>query len=478
MYDYLIIGGSISAMSTALVLRNRLPNAKIALVGRFNDLNSASRCAGAMINCFAEVPYDAFKYPAMEQKFQFAYKSAGLWGSYVDKINEYSNAKIKKPAGKTYCILNKNSTAIERKTFDYILNTVGAKYEGIKELDPEEIKPLKPTDLGHAIRAMQVPDPNVNPHPTLAGLRSALENLNVKIIEDTVTECETDMFGGKIKSAKLASGSSLEAVNYIMANGFDQNSVMESLKKARVLPILANGGAALRLTVPDWVRRKGGLGKDLLELTDVMRMVDRGGACGIHIVPNGDGSFYLGASSAVWPNPEMKPKLAAVQVLMNSAINEISYELFYYDVEIIGNGFRPTTPDAFPIIGGTGIKNLWVNNGMKRDGFTSCWATSEYLVDGILAEKQDWGLFSPTRKLLSYKTRDEAFKSAMEMYQGSFVQHYGVQMPLRIPGERARITAEIEGVYKRVGSRDFGIHPEMLHIYSDNENYKIVQPYL
>jgi hypothetical protein len=174
----------------------------------------------------------------------------------------------------------------------------------------------------------------------------------------------------------------------------------------------------------------------------------------------------------------MKPKLAAVQVLMNSAINEISYELFYYDVELLGNGFRPTTPDAFPIIGGTGIKNLWVNNGMKRDGFTSCWATAEYLVEGILANRDDWGLFSPTRKLLSYKNREQAIKSAMEMYQGSFVQHYGIQMPLRIPGEKARITAEIENTYKRVGSRDFGIHPEMLHIYADNENFKIVQPYL
>lgn len=478
MYDYLIIGGSISAMSTALVLRNRLPNAKIAIVGRFNDLNCATRNAGAMINCFAEIPYDAFNYPAMEQKFHFALKSRGLWDSYVDKINEYSNIKISKPKGKTFCLLNKNSTAIERKTFDYILNTVGSKFSGIKELDPDEIKPLKPTDLGQIIRAMEVPDANINPHLTLQGLKSALENMSIEIIEDTVTGCETDVFGGKIKSAKTVTGATLEAVHFIMANGFDQNNVMDSLKKAKVLPILANGGAALKLTVPDWVRRKGGLGRDLLELNDVMRMVDRGGACGVHIVPNGDGSFYLGASSAVWPNPEMKPKLAAVQVLMNSAINEISYELFYYDVEILGNGFRPTTPDAFPIIGGTGIKNLWVNNGMKRDGFTSCWATAEYLVDGILAEKQDWGLFSPTRKLLSYKNRDQAFKSAMEMYQGSFVQHYGVQMPLRIPGEKARITAEIEGVYKRVGNKDFGIHPEMLHIYADNENFKIVQPHL
>ncbi len=479
MHDYLIVGGSISALSTAFVLKKKEPSLKVAVIGNFVDYHSATRCAGAMINCFAELPYDALSDPAMTKKYEMALESNQLWPEYIDQINEFSDEKLEQVSGKTYCLLTSKSTRIEIKTFDYILNTIGRDYDSIYEVDPSEIKGLKPTDLGQTMRAMAVPDSKIDPHKALDCLRSACKNLGVELFDDMVSHCETEMMSGKVKEVVCESGDKYKAKRYILAQGFDENKIKASLRKAKYLPIITNGGAALRLTAPDWLVEKGGLGRDLLELNDVIRMVDRGGACGIHVVPAGDNrSFYLGASSATWPNKEFKPKLAAVQVLMNSAINEISYELFHYDVELIGNGFRPVTPDGYPIIGGTSIENVWINNGMKRDGFTSCWAVAQDLVEGILSDRTDWGLFSPERKLISYRTREQAIESALEVYQGSFVQHYGVEMPLRIPATKDRHLQEIEGIYKKVKRRNFGIHPEMLHIYADNQNYKIVKPYL
>jgi len=280
-----------------------------------------------MINCFAEIPYDGLSNPAMKRKFEMALESKNLWPSYIDQINEHSNEKLEQVSGKTYCLLSSRSTRIETKTFDYILNTVGKDFESIYEVDPSNIKGLKPTDLGQTLRAMVVPDSKINPHKVLDSLRSALKNMGVELFDNIVSHCETEFISGKVKAAVCESGTRIESKRYILAHGFDCNRIKDSIKKARFLPVITNGGAALKLTVPEWVVEKGGLGKDLLELEDVIRMVDRGGACGIHIVPIGDKkSFYLGASSAVWPNKEFTPKLAAIQVLINSAINEISYD--------------------------------------------------------------------------------------------------------------------------------------------------------
>lgn len=479
-YDFLITGGSISALSTAYVLKKKDNNLKVAVVGNFYDDNSATRCAGAMINCFAEIPYNGFEDPAMRKKIEYALEADGKWREYAKLVSKDAGRVMEEPIGETYCLLSSNSTKVEIRNFDYVLNKVSKDYDGIEEVDPYKVKGLKATDLGRTIRAMKVPDAHLDPFKTLEVLLLALKNLGVELISDKAVDTDCEFMSGKIKKVILKSGAEIQAENYIFAHGFDENKLLKSVKKAnKVLPILANGGAAIKLTCPDWVKKKGGLGRDMLEVKDVYRMVDRGGACGIHVVPRGNGEFYIGASSAIWPNAEYTPKLAAVQVLMNSAINEISYEFFHYDVELVGNGFRPVSIDGYPTIGGTSVNNLWINNGMKRDGFTSCWTTAEYLVEGILKGSDDWGIFSPERDLLSYRSRELAVEAAHDVSYGSFIQHYGIEMPLRIPGQRQSQQQWLDEVYKRVKhKKNFGIHPELLHIYADNEYFKIMEPYL
>ena len=129
----MIVGGAISAFTTAFVLKREDPNAKIVVVGSFQDKNSATLCAGAMINCYAELPCNALDHDPIKQKFEYALESSKKWPQYIERINEYSEISLSQPTGKTYCLLNSNSTKMECKTFDYILNTVGKKVPEIKE---------------------------------------------------------------------------------------------------------------------------------------------------------------------------------------------------------------------------------------------------------------------------------------------------------------------------------------------------------
>lgn len=466
-YDFVVIGSGILALSTAFRLKQRDRTAKIVLIGPDSDQHSATRCAGAMINVFAEIPFNGFEYDSTAQKLKILIEAEKLWDEFCEELGSYADSYVPKPMGQTHVILNSRSTPTEVNTFNYIQNWLKLNSH-VEELNPKDVPGLKATDYGFPMRAMTLRDRHVNPVAIMNALIEGHKKNGVEIISDRVKAIKKSGIGGKSKIAYVTTcqDQKIQGAEFIFANGFDPYNDFSS--ELGILPIFANGGCALHLTKPEWVKRKGGLGSTLDELNDVIRMVDRGGACGIHIVPQGDGSFYLGASSAVWTNPEYTPKLAATQVLINSAMNEINYELWHYDVKLIGNGFRPCTPDAMPIIGKTKLKNAYCLNGFKRDGFTASPHASNLIVEAIEKNKNPMSIFEPTRKLISYKSRNEAIADALEVSSASMYQHYQHIAPLKKEVLSKSDQEYILACHKRVPGQ-FGIHPEMLHLYADKE---------
>lgn len=475
-YDFVIVGSGILALTTAFRLAQRDKTAKIALIGPDEDQHAATRCAGAMINVFAEIPRNGFEYPSTSQKLKILIEAEKLWDEFCQELSVYADQEVPKPSGKTHVILNARSTPTEVETFNYIQNWAKINSQ-VEELNPNAVPGLKTTDYGFAIRAMTLRDRHINPMVIMNALIEGHKRNGVTIIPDRIEAIKKAGITSKSKivSVRTSTGKIIEGNTYIFANGFDPNNDFST--ELGILPIFANGGCALHLTKPDWAKRKGGLGNSLDSLNDVIRMVDRGGACGIHIVPQGDGSFYLGASSAVWTNPEFTPKLAAIQVLINSAMNEINYELWHYDVKLIGNGFRPCTPDAMPIIGKTKLRNAFCLNGFKRDGFTASPYASKLIVQSIENDENPISIFDPTRKLISYKNKDQAVEDALEISSASMYQHYQHISPLKREVLAQADKRYIMECHKRV-SGQFGIHPEMLHLYADKEFFNKFKKHL
>jgi glycine oxidase len=208
-----------------------------------------------------------------------------------------------------------------------------------------------------------------------------------------------------------------------------------------------------------------------MEMDHVVRTVDRGGACGLHVVPHGDGAFYCGASSGVWMDPEPAPRLHALHVLIRGLAEEINGAFFYGMLNVRGPGFRPTSVDCFPLLGCSHLDGVWFANGMKRDGFTCSAFIAPRLAAEILGAPSSLpARFKPSRPLISYKNKAAALADTVTAQYGGEAQH-GLVLP---PYAHARYKSDMHTlwakIYEKRGIESFGIHPEVIHFY-DNDEY-------
>ena len=130
--------------------------------------------------------------------------------------------------------------------------------------------------------------------------------------------------------------------------------------------------------------------------------MDRGHACGLHLLPFSS-HMYLGASSAIFMKPEKNPRVSSIAFMLNDGMNQIGPCIGRSSVKKHTYGFRPVSEDIFPMIGKSNIKGIWYLNGTKRDGLTiSPYICSELAKEILFGKSNLPKEFSPRRKLISY----------------------------------------------------------------------------
>ncbi|NET47937.1 MAG: glycine oxidase ThiO [Merismopedia sp. SIO2A8] len=103
---------------------------------------------------------------------------------------------------------------------------------------------------------------------------------------------------------------------------------------------------------------------------------------GIYIVPRQNGRIVIGATSeSVGFTPHNTP--AGLQTLMNKAI-QLYPGLSQFPIEEQWWGFRPATPDEWPILGASHCDNLTLATGHHRNGILLAPATARLITDHIL----------------------------------------------------------------------------------------------
>ena len=224
----------------------------------------------------------------------------------------------------------------------------------------------------------------------------------------------------------------------------------------------------MQLQLPSWTDPPN----ELRDLDVVVRTMDRGGACGFHLVPLGSPDFYFGASSGVWDTPESTHRAHALSFLLNGVEREFHEAFFHAGVTLRGPGFRPVALDGFPLIGPTSSEGIWFLNGMKRDGFTSAPFTARELAKAILGEPHKLPpCFVPERSPISYLDRERAIAAAVRATIGGEIMH-GLELPpYRRQEWETHTRTKIERVYDSRGLHTFGIHPEMIHFYEYDSFY-------
>ena len=198
-----------------------------------------------------------------------------------------------------------------------------------------------------------------------------------------------------------------------------------------------------------------------------IRTANRGLACGVHVVPYDGERCYVGASNFISPVPEYHPRITSLYALLQSAMEQIHRLHYKSQVEQVLVGHRPTTIDAFPIVGETSIKGLWVLSGTKRIGLHMSPFYSEYVATGIVEGKHTYeNRFLPERKLFHTMTREQGISKAVKHLKSAAYQH-----ELRMPKAgwedmvEDMLRRKVEKIYDDCGIKDHGIPPELLDMY-------------
>lgn len=479
-YDVIIIGNGALGCGLAYSLRRRDRSVKIAIIGPSDRSGGATVTAGAMINVWAEIAKGQFDYPALADRAELGIRAFGRWDDWCSALSEFADEPLFVRWG-TYVINNAMGSPHEVETVDYQLNIMGSRRIPYEIHSPADVPWLKPDARGQVTRIVHVPDGRIDPRLVLQAYERFFTVRNVATFDTTATRIEVDngvlRCASSTKSVFLADGNKITGKQVVLANGSFAQALVDQLPEVKMATprLLWGAGSGVDLSLPPWVHKYGGLDRSIFDIDRVVRTVDRGGACGMHLVPYGDGEYYLGASSGVWMEPEFKPRVHAIHVLLRAVAEEINGAFFFGTFSMRGPGFRPTTIDGFPLLGESALPGLWFANGTKRDGFTLSPLLSEELASAILGGSSSLPpRFLPTRKLISYKNKSAALDDAVAADIGGEVQHGLALPPYAIAPYRSAKRSKSEAVYDKRGIVDFGIHPEMLHLYDNDEFFAAI----
>ncbi|PRP69611.1 formimidoyl fortimicin A synthetase [Chromobacterium amazonense] len=398
-YDAVVIGAGAIACSIAYELASR--KLKVCRVGRLNRANIASMAAGAMHGCFGEVTQGLISTPYGRLKLEMDYRAKQLWPQWAERLSQTSNHHAPLSTAKgTHVILNTagkadvdsaNYQAIER-----MLNQYGAPYS---PTEPEDIAWLKPDDQVRPLRALYIADEHaLNPAILLEKLDEALLALGGEIRDINASRVLSE--GDSATGVELVSGEKLMANHVVAAAGIHSLDLLKQqagiVKK--IPPLFSGYGVSILVRLPD----------NMTAPESVIRTPNRAFACGLHCVPRGDNTLYLGATNILSERPKTQALVSDVQFLLDCATEQLHLELNHAEILSIQVGNRPIPADGFPLLGGCGLSGLWLATGTYRDGLHQSPLIAQHLADLITrqtTDSLDLSAFEPLRAPLGGQPR-------------------------------------------------------------------------
>ncbi len=242
----------------------------------------------------------------------------------------------------------------------------------------------------------------------------------------------------------------------------------QTVARPEIIPhyIFSGVGAAIEVATSD------------LEIDSCIRTPNRGGACGLYVVPYSvddakrQRHYMIGASNYVAMAPQYRARAISVAHLLHSAKKEINQE--FYSAEVVGIkvGNRPITFDQYPIVGRTFSENLFVVSGTRRDGFHLAPVLSSYIADLISSDKENeaFDFLSPVRKPITEISVETGVDLNVANLISEAFQH-GYE-PATIRGYQqfqSSIRSEVEETHERFCNSEYGIPVLMYKLARNGE---------
>ncbi len=450
-----VLGNGAIGLTTSYTLSKS--GHRVCLFGNKEKKGSASTAAGAMINVFAEVEENLLDFEPSRKKFELAYASQKRWHSFVKQnFSKKESENYKKKF--TLVFKNNLTTPFENKQFTYL--------KKIQNYFPDDIK-TNQKNSKFKIDNKKIRDLIYLPREKYLDSRvliSELEKLIKKYNVKTKYNIEKYLLKIKKNKIEISYNTKKEIFDYVVvALGSYSEKFNRSNKDivGKIPKIFFGTGTAFRIKKKEFTPK-------FKKNNFVLRTMNRGNACGFHLIPLSKDEYYFGASNSITQLEERESRIGSVSVLTNGLINEFDSSLKDNHLSLC-SGHRPTSADTYPILGPLKkSKKIIFATANKRDGLTCSLEISQLIKNFVNGDKQafeKYKIFEPNRNLISYFDSITAIDKAAEASVAGFIMHEGEKY-LDDWNKLVKLEKKkIEKIYKRINFKKFGIHPELISLY-------------
>ena len=404
-YDVIVVGNGGLGTSLAMVLARR--GLRVACVGETARPKAASTAAGAMNGCFGEVTPSLLRSDYGRLKLAMDVRATAMWDQWESALLEESDETAIRTARGTIVILNTIGVPeIDTAGYSSIRSALEEYKEPYEDLDPQDIDWLAPSPTSRPLKAMFIPGEHAVDTPALLrGLTSAFTRAGGVLVDAHAAELRIE--NGAVTGVLTKAGELLASETVVVAAGVASHGLLSALPaetRCRIPSLVAGAGVALRVATAD------GAIPD-----SVIRTPNRAFACGLHVVPRGNGQIYLGATNEIVHEPVRTGAIGEINLLL-SGIRQLRADLVDGTIEEILVGNRPVSLDGFPLFGNAGADGLWMMTGTYRDGLHQSPLLAAEMAARILGEAHDTDLdiFTPIRPPLRGLTREECLETAVK----------------------------------------------------------------
>ena len=438
-----VIGNGAVGLMTAYKL-SQDKNIQIDIFGDSKRIGAGSKAAGAMLVAFSELETDQLENETLSKRFELAERSLREWPEFLKELCKETGVDLNIKLG-IKVAKGKSTTPFEEEQFEY-LNNIESRYPDDVKQNDDSI--YLPSEL------------SIDARKYLQAMSSHLERQsNVSVLN---VNAQYTFSGFNNSSVTLNWDDGLRSESYdhiIIAAGSRSREIMLSdLELFEGVPDIYYGiGSALLIEdvkENSFVSQHG---------SGVLRTMNRGGACGYHLVNCGS-YYYFGATNAIHHKPEFKPRIESLNNLTEYLKKEFSEDFALQLAEPIV-GFRPTTADTLPLLGGIKNDRIIFATGNKRDGLTCSPQVAAEVINIITGKQRKYSIFNPKRDLLSYFDQNSAINKTAKSYLSGRYFHGN----LKLENWDAELKVETERlveIYKGLSvPQNFGIHPEVLNMF-------------